>query len=87
MAPDPHRGPFFHHRVLLTSGDPIVTIARTVQDAISMVEEIWGPGHILTCERDSRPSDGHLLSYSKCCREFMQNQKKLLDIKVAQRGS
>jgi hypothetical protein len=62
LRPAPHRGPFFDHKVFLVSGDPIVLVARTIKDAISMVEAVWGPGHVLYVERMSRPSDGHLLT-------------------------
>jgi hypothetical protein len=79
ICPDPHRGPFFDHRVLLRTGEVVTTVARTIPDAISMVHEIWGPRHVLTCDRLSRTTDGHLRAWAENRREYLDNQRQQLE--------
>jgi hypothetical protein len=79
LRPDPHRSPFFHHRVLLATSEVVGTVARTIPDAIAMIEEIWGPGVVLECHRLSRPTDGHLKSWSRNWREYLKSVRETLE--------
>ncbi|MGB6686268.1 MAG: HNH endonuclease signature motif containing protein [Terracidiphilus sp.] len=74
LRPDPHRGPFFQYTVqVLYKGHvvPLGPVARTANDAISMVEAVWGPGYVVSCELLRRPPDGHLWYWINHWREAL----------------
>ena len=79
VKPDPHRGPFFDYQIVLIDGDRAMTVARTVTDAIAMVESVWAPGVVLECSRMSRPTPEHLKAWSLHWREFLTEQRKKLE--------
>jgi len=66
LRPDPSHSPFsqFHVKVLYKKHlDSIGIIARTAQDAIAMVDTVWGAGYVLSCKKAGmEPHDG-LLAY------------------------
>jgi len=72
VCPDSHRGPYFDYAVTLTDGLRIGAVGRSDNDAISMVESEWGPGHVLCVERLSRTDNNHLVSWIKHWRTFMR---------------
>jgi len=86
LRPDPHRGPFFHHRIVLANGIHIGTVARTPNDAISMVEAIWGPGQVLYAERLDRVSDGRLCWWMKNWREYLTTIHGKLELRKVGNG-
>lgn len=67
--------PFFVYRVLLTSGHHVWTTTRINADAVSMVEAVWGPGHVLQMERQHRETDANVVYASKHWRDYLLNQK------------
>jgi hypothetical protein len=79
--PDPHRGPFYEHRALLTTTcDVVMTVARTIPDAVAMIEEVWGPGAVLQCDRlTTRPTPDHLRSWSQNWRVYLKNAQENLE--------
>jgi hypothetical protein len=79
IAPDPHRGPFFNYKVLLVNGYPTILIARTQKDAISMIEDVWGPGNVLYAERLSRPIDSHLRCWQEHWREYLKAGREKIE--------
>ena len=63
LKPDPSHSPFSHFQAqVLFEGhlDRIGVLARTAQDAVAMVDAVWGPGYVLTCEPLTEPRDGEL---------------------------
>jgi hypothetical protein len=79
VRPDPHRGPFFRYIVgLLCKGRvlQVEAVARTDNDAISMVESVWGPGYVVSCEQMGRPENGRLELWVNRWRELLTSQRE-----------
>lgn len=77
MCPDPHHSPFPYHNMLLTNGARVGPPARNERDAIAMIEEVWGHGVVLTCERSSTgPNDGQLMGWRANWRSMLERQKR-----------
>ena len=79
VQPDPHRGPYYEHHIVLADGGIAMTVARTATDAVAMVEEVWGPGVVLECERLGRPDLNHLQGWSLNWRQYLQHERSELE--------
>ncbi len=79
LKPDPHRALYYTHRVVLTSGEILWTVAPTTNDAIAMIESVWSPGVVLECERLSRPCSNDLKDWSLNWQRRLKHQREQLE--------
>jgi hypothetical protein len=73
-------GPFFECRIVLIDGSTCALPARSAEDAVWMLDTVWGPGFALSCEQTNEKTEPvKLVQWKLHWREWLANVRQRFD--------